>query len=255
MYTPIGYRGRKLPERVSRLLEVLDYEHGFACKATPGGKTITVSRDGVRYGYVKSYVLGRHGALGYHLRPLGVEANYCLLARVSVLRRRFCERYCCDRSDVVIYELSGSNKGHALFIIKHPELALDVLLREAGLPYFTDQFEFHEPLAAETKLRTSSRKVYRGNHSVRRRARIRAAGSCEWCGAQGFRTHDGGIYLEIHHITSLSKGGEDSELNVAMLCPNHHREAHHGANRDTIAEELKARVAEKYGFHGVRPKV
>ncbi len=49
---------------------------------------------------------------------------------------------------------------------------------------------------------------------------------------------DGRVYLETHHIIPLSEGGEDSELNVAAICPNHHQEAHHGANKSELQQSL-----------------
>lgn len=111
---------------------------------------------------------------------------------------------------------------------------------------FIDQFELDEPLTSETKQKSITSKAYTRDARVRKRVLARAAGFCEWCGDEGFRTHDGRIYLETHHITALADEGQDSERNVAALCPNHHREAHFGANRDTMAIDLKAKVAGKY---------
>jgi 5-methylcytosine-specific restriction protein A len=41
-------------------------------------------------------------------------------------------------------------------------------------------------------------------------------------------TGDG--YLEVHHITQLAKGGDDTVENAWALCPNCHREKHFGAD-------------------------
>jgi 5-methylcytosine-specific restriction protein A len=54
---------------------------------------------------------------------------------------------------------------------------------------------------------------------------------------------DGKVFLETHHVIPLSEGGGDTEGNVVALCPNHHREAHHGANRDRMRIELSAIAA------------
>ena len=35
-------------------------------------------------------------------------------------------------------------------------------------------------------------------------------------------------FLEVHHVKSLSDGGEDTLDNVIALCPNCHREKHYG---------------------------
>ena len=58
----------------------------------------------------------------------------------------------------------------------------------------------------------------------------RANGICEQCKKKApfFRRSDGTPYLEIHHWTPLSQGGEDTVENAAALCPNCHRELHHG---------------------------
>lgn len=111
---------------------------------------------------------------------------------------------------------------------------------------FIDQFEMYEPLTVKTERKTISGKAYTRNSEVRKRVLDRAKGFCEWCGDEGFKIHDGRIYLETHHIEPLSEGGEDSELNVAALCPNHHREAHFGKDRDIMAKGLKDKVVEKY---------
>ncbi len=58
----------------------------------------------------------------------------------------------------------------------------------------------------------------------------RANGVCEKCGrtAPFMRRSDGSPFLEVHHRTPLSQGGEDTIANAVALCPNCHREAHHG---------------------------
>ena len=70
---------------------------------------------------------------------------------------------------------------------------------------------------------------------------IAAKGYCDLCRAQApfKRDSDGTPYLEVHHIVSLSKGGEDSLNNVVALCPNCHREMHHGQNQKTHYKHLK----------------
>lgn len=74
---------------------------------------------------------------------------------------------------------------------------------------------------------------------VRRRVLLRAKGHCELCGAKGFSTVAGQVYLETHHVVPLSEGGADSVLNVVALCPNDHRRAHHGEDRVQLRERLR----------------
>ncbi len=58
----------------------------------------------------------------------------------------------------------------------------------------------------------------------------RANGICERCRkpAPFLRKSDGTPFLEVHHRTPLAEGGEDTTENALALCPNCHREVHHG---------------------------
>jgi 5-methylcytosine-specific restriction protein A len=53
---------------------------------------------------------------------------------------------------------------------------------------------------------------------------------------------NGKVYLETHHVIPLAEDGPDTESNVATLCPNHHREAHHGEIRDKMKQQLLSRL-------------
>jgi len=61
-------------------------------------------------------------------------------------------------------------------------------------------------------------------------ALFRANGICERCKnpAPFIRKSNGEKYLEVHHIVPLSDDGLDKVDNVLALCPNCHRELHHG---------------------------
>ena len=74
---------------------------------------------------------------------------------------------------------------------------------------------------------------------------LRAAGKCEYCGAEGFVDVSGSVYLVSHHIVHLAKDGKDKRTNVIALCPNHHRETHFGMNRDVLEQQMTAIVAQK----------
>ncbi len=58
----------------------------------------------------------------------------------------------------------------------------------------------------------------------------RAAGICEACErpAPFNRKIDNSPYLEVHHLTALSEGGEDTLENTIAVCPNCHRRYHYG---------------------------
>jgi len=54
---------------------------------------------------------------------------------------------------------------------------------------------------------------------------------------------DGKRYLETHHIIALAAEGADRVTNVIGLCPNDHREAHFGERRQTLEEQMIAKLA------------
>jgi 5-methylcytosine-specific restriction protein A len=56
----------------------------------------------------------------------------------------------------------------------------------------------------------------------------------------------GAIYLETHHVVPLSENGADHERNVVAICPNDHREAHHGERREAIRTDLLVMLARIY---------
>lgn len=69
----------------------------------------------------------------------------------------------------------------------------------------------------------------------------RANGVCELCNYDApFTKDDGSPFLEVHHIKPLAEKGPDIVENAVALCPNCHREAHHGRNRDSIATTLRS---------------
>lgn len=72
--------------------------------------------------------------------------------------------------------------------------------------------------------------VYLRNPDVVAAALVRAAGACERCRrpAPFQRRRDGTPYLEVHHRQPLADGGQDKLDNTLALCPNCHRQAHHG---------------------------
>ncbi len=104
---------------------------------------------------------------------------------------------------------------------------------EAG-PAFVDQFSVPDPVGK----RQMSGTTYPRSTEVRASVLRRAEGICELCGTSGFKTENGAIYLETHHVVSLADGGADQQWNVVALCANDHRRAHFGERRDAIREDL-----------------
>lgn len=107
-----------------------------------------------------------------------------------------------------------------------------------GVNQFVDQFSIEQESPQKPERREVSGQVFVRNPVVRSSVLLRAKGKCEWCGESGFLMADGRIYLETHHVVPLSEGGFDTESNVAALCPNHHREAHHGKIRNEMRKKL-----------------
>lgn len=88
---------------------------------------------------------------------------------------------------------------------------------------------------------------FRRNAAVVSGAVARADGRCEMpdCSRDLFRRRDGTTFLEVHHITPLAEGGEDTMANAAALCPTCHRELHYGQNKMEMREKLKAEILRK----------
>lgn len=72
--------------------------------------------------------------------------------------------------------------------------------------------------------------VFLRNQFVVAEVLYRANGYCEKCksAAPFLRDLDNTPYLEVHHIRTLSEGGDDTIENAIGLCPNCHRKAHYG---------------------------
>jgi 5-methylcytosine-specific restriction enzyme A len=86
---------------------------------------------------------------------------------------------------------------------------------------------------------TAKRTYWERSAAVRDYVLARADGTCENCGEPApFLRADGSWYLEPHHIRRLSDGGPDHPAHVAAVCPNCHRELHHGQNTEAKNAEL-----------------
>jgi 5-methylcytosine-specific restriction protein A len=114
-----------------------------------------------------------------------------------------------------------------------------IVVRNAKPVRFVDQYSAEEEAAGgESEKRLVLGSAYVRDREVRDQALTRAGGNCEYCGKQGFEMANGNIYLETHHVVPLSEGGKDVVSNVAALCANHHRQAHHGKSRNEMRRGL-----------------
>jgi predicted restriction endonuclease len=99
----------------------------------------------------------------------------------------------------------------------------------AQIQEFEDLNAGRAPIVTETH----SRRIERGSIGrwVKRQQRYR----CQICSALGrspiaFEDRNGDGFAEAHHVIPVSQGGAGllSHLNIMVLCPNHHRQAHYG---------------------------
>jgi 5-methylcytosine-specific restriction enzyme A len=85
--------------------------------------------------------------------------------------------------------------------------------------------------ARESKREGANRTYRLRSEAVRQHVLARAKGVCESCDCLApFTTVAGTPYLEPHHIRRLTDGGPDDPILMGAVCPNCHREIHHGSN-------------------------
>lgn len=89
------------------------------------------------------------------------------------------------------------------------------------------------------KKQNSSTEVFERDPKVKAWVLKNASGKCECCKQDSpFISTNGIPYLEVHHLKLLTNGGSDTIENTVALCPNCHREFHHGINREKIKDRI-----------------
>lgn len=89
-------------------------------------------------------------------------------------------------------------------------------------------------------------KNYARSEVVKEFALRTADGVCQGCGQDApFRDENDEKFLEVHHLFRRSDGGADDPENVIALCPNCHREVHHGKNGDELNKDLIEKAEER----------
>lgn len=98
------------------------------------------------------------------------------------------------------------------------------------------------PIGIEKPKEIVSQTIQRERDPLVRDWVARAAnGICECCEKPApFEISDGSPYLEVHHIRHLANNGSDTVSNAVAICPNCHRELHHGKHKDKLVENLYA---------------
>lgn len=104
--------------------------------------------------------------------------------------------------------------------------------------------------ARESK-RDASKRIYRlRSQAVRQYVLARANAICESCDQPApFLTTAGIAYLEPHHIRRLTDDGPDDPRFMGAICPNCHREIHHGQSGPKINAALQERISAKESQH------
>lgn len=96
----------------------------------------------------------------------------------------------------------------------------------------------------ESNPREARRLYHQRSVAIREYVLARASGACESCGKPApFTRQDGTLYLEPHHTRRLSDGGPDHPRWVGAICPNCHREIHHGAEGEEKNRRLEQELA------------
>jgi len=99
--------------------------------------------------------------------------------------------------------------------------------------------------AAETAQNVAKRTYYERSEVIRRYVLARANGICEACRKRApFNRPDGSPYLEPHHTRQVSDGGPDHPRWIGAVCPNCHREIHHGATGREKNRQLEVYLAD-----------
>lgn len=139
--------------------------------------------------------------------------------------------------EVIVFELVPSEDlADAAAMPIETGLALDVLRARA----------FEAATASSVpNVRAARQTYYRRSWLVKAYVCARAKGQCEGCGKSApFVRADGSPYLEPHHTRRVSDGGPDDPRWVAALCPNCHREIHHGLDGDERNQHVISRLKE-----------
>jgi 5-methylcytosine-specific restriction enzyme A len=142
-----------------------------------------------------------------------------------------------DERQVIVFHLIQPEDDEEASDPTSPTASLEMLdrLRERAFKAATD--------VEERTPREARRRYQERSAAVRNYVLARAADACESCRQDApFRRQDGTAYLEPHHTRRLSDGGPDHPRWVGAVCPNCHREMHHGAEGEEENAQLQRRL-------------
>jgi len=137
-----------------------------------------------------------------------------------------------DGSDIFIYNLSNLSGQD----IRNDEVE-ERLYSQVNIELLRNRVQHINTTPIRTQREIT---VFARNNALRALVKLRAGYSCEMpnCNYVGFEKEDGEKYIEVHHLTPLSEGGEDSILNTVALCPICHRKMHYSQNKEELKKIL-----------------
>ena len=95
----------------------------------------------------------------------------------------------------------------------------------------------------ESNTKDGKRRYYERSKDVRDYVLARSKGVCEACNKPApFLRRDETPYLEPHHTHLISESGPDHPRWVGAICPNCHREIHHGREGGLLNTQLQLRL-------------
>ncbi len=145
-------------------------------------------------------------------------------------------------------DVNGDERRAIVFHLIQPEEAEEATAAPKPGSATLGQLRQHALDAASEPERKDPKEARRRYHQRSAAVRVyvlaRADGTCESCGNPApFRRQDGTPYLEPHHTRRLSDGGPDHPRWVGAVCPNCHREIHHGAGGEEKNGRLQQELA------------
>ncbi len=224
---PTDYAGLPFTEPLLSLLSILD-RYSFSLAASGSSKkTVRVFRSGENLGYVNDTVIKRGGAIGYHFAKHGRKADACPEQLKARLVPYFCKYYGCEPSDLLVHKGSGSNEGRTYLILRNPQVALRILLTDAGqvIDPSVQIVEIKERYIEERIVDVVMQR--RERSEAARSACLAAYGfSCFVCGAN-LKSRYAGVPVEVihvHHEEPLSGSSGEREFDpvatMKPICPN-----------------------------------
>jgi 5-methylcytosine-specific restriction enzyme A len=94
------------------------------------------------------------------------------------------------------------------------------------------------------KAKSGATTIFERDLEVRKWVLGNAKGKCECCRRRApFTSAVGFPFLEVHHLRRLADDGSDTVENAIAVCPNCHRELHHGKDSTKLSSSIYLRIS------------